>query len=127
MGRSGKPPPRKKLKSDEQAAAGNKEDTDTSQQMAEDATASRPGRGRPAASLSAPEAAVEDANRQRRGTRRQGGAGTTSAGAGAAPEAPSPAPKAPTAFGAAGRSQRFTADSDTIMEAVVKVRPPSQG
>ena len=74
------------------------------------------GRGPAAAAAAAAEGSAEDANQaqhQRRAGRRQPGTGTTSACADAVP---TPAPKQ-----ALQPSKKCSADSDTIMEAVVKV------
>ncbi|WIA23171.1 hypothetical protein OEZ86_010064 [Tetradesmus obliquus] len=127
------PPPRKRQKAGEDEAQAQQEDTDTSQLAATDeaaaAAASTPaGRKAPRGPRAAAEqpAAAGDASGQqqpqqrgRKGSRRQGGGGTTSAAAAAADLAGDPAGKPGAAF--QPRDRRFTADSDTIMEAVVKV------
>jgi hypothetical protein len=110
------------------------QDTDTSQMAAAEEAAAAAGAtptGRKAprgarAAAEQPAAAGDPAGQQqpqqraRKASRRQGGGGTTSAAAAAADQGGEAAPKAAAAF--QPRDRRFTADSDTIMEAVVKVR-----
>lgn len=100
------------------------QDTDTSQLDAvagnvdaeQPTSARKPPRSRAAGEQASADDASAAAQRQRRGTRRQGGGGTTSAAAAA--ENLQPAGQ-PVAF--RPKASKFTADSDTIMEAVVKV------
>ncbi|KAF6252023.1 trypsin-like cysteine/serine peptidase domain-containing protein [Scenedesmus sp. NREL 46B-D3] len=128
------PPPRKRQKAGEDKAQAQQEDTDTSQMAATEeaaaaaaaAGASPSGRKAPRgarASAEQPPAAGDPAGQQqpqqraRKASRRQGGGGTTSAAA--AGDLAGEAAKPASAF--QPRDRRFTADSDTIMEAVVKV------
>lgn len=106
------------------------QDTDTSQLEAAPAEIAEPeqqpsGARKPPRSRSAAEQPTADdvgaaGQRQRRSTRRQAGGGTTSAAADDNLQPPGHVvPVQPVAFRPKG--SQFTADSDTLMEAVVKV------
>eukprot|EP00878_Enallax_costatus_P009462 GHUV01009887.1.p1 GENE.GHUV01009887.1~~GHUV01009887.1.p1 ORF type:complete len:535 (+),score=127.38 GHUV01009887.1:151-1755(+) len=129
MGKTAKPPPKKRQRSEDAPADKAKEDTDTSQLEAAPAdiaepeqpsSARKPPRSRAPAEQPSAEDASAATQRQRRGTRRQAGGGTTSAAADDNLQPPGHVvPVQPVAFRPKG--SKFTADSDTLMEAVVKV------
>eukprot|EP00877_Chromochloris_zofingiensis_P004183 jgi/Chrzof1/13766/Cz08g11120.t1 len=131
MGKPAKPPPRKKLKAEQNVREGlnppatndNKAEEVSTSQLPSPAPADehkQPGARKPPRGHGAAEAPADDVSHPRRTTRRQAGTGTTSACADAALTQPSPGGKQ-AHLQRLEASNRCTADSDTMMEAVVKV------